>query len=67
MENFCGMKIAWNVLGIIGLLIGVVWTLQGLNILGGSFMSGQTEWLVFGVVLAVASLIALASTNFRQR
>ena len=30
-------------------------------------MSGQTQWLVFGVALAVASLIALASANFRQR
>ena len=61
------MKIARNVLGILGLLIGGVWMLQGMNILGGSFMSGQSQWIVIGAVLAVASLVALASTNFRQR
>ena len=61
------MKIARNVLGILGLLIGGVWMLQGMNILGGSFMSGQSQWIVIGAVLALASLVALASTNFRQR
>ena len=61
------MKIAQNVLGILGLLIGGVWMLQGMNILGGSFMSGQSQWIVIGAVLALASLVALASTNFRQR
>jgi uncharacterized membrane protein YphA (DoxX/SURF4 family) len=61
------MKIAWNVLGILGLLIGVVWMLQGLNILGGSFMSGQSQWFVIGAILAVASVVAIASANFRQR
>ena len=61
------MKIARNVLGILGLLIGGVWMLQGMSILGGSFMSGQSQWIVIGAVLAIASLVALASTNFRQR
>ena len=61
------MKIALNVLGVLGLLIGGVWMLQGLNILGGSFMSGQSQWFVIGAVVAVAGLAALASANFRQR
>ena len=61
------MKIALNVLSVLGLLIGGVWMLQGLNFLGGSFMSGQSQWFVIGAALAVASLIALASTNFRRR
>jgi hypothetical protein len=30
-------------------------------------MSGQSQWIVIGAVLAVASVIALASGNFRQR
>ncbi len=61
------MKIARNVFGILGLPIGGVWMLQGMNILGGSFMSGQSQWIVIVAVLAVASVIALASGNFRQR
>ena len=67
MEGPRGMKIVLNVGGVLGLLIGGVWMLQGLNILGGSFMSGQSQWLVIGAILAAASLFALASANFRRR
>jgi len=36
------------------LLIGIVWILQGINILPGSFMTGDIKWAVFGVLLAGA-------------
>ena len=61
------MKLGLNVLGLLGLLIGGVWTLQGLNILGGSFMSGQTQWLALGAVCAVASLALLSWVNWSRR
>lgn len=32
-------------------VIGVIWILQGLNILPGSFMTGDIKWTVFGVGL----------------
>lgn len=35
------------------LLIGLVWVLQGLNILPGSFMTGQIIWAVYGAPLAI--------------
>jgi hypothetical protein len=35
------------------LLIGVVWILQGLNILPGSFMTGDIKWAVFGAILVL--------------
>ena len=40
-------------LAVVLLLVGVVWTLQGSNILPGSFMTGRTEWFVAGVVTIV--------------
>ncbi len=61
------MKIGSNIAGILGLLIGGVWMLQGLNILGGSFMSGQNQWFVIGAVVAAASLGWLAFANLRGR
>jgi hypothetical protein len=61
------MKLGLNLLGVLGLLIGAVWTLQGLNILGGSFMSGQSQWLAIGAVCAVASLALLGWVNFGRR
>ena len=42
------MRIALNVLGVLFLLMGCVWFLQGINILPGSFMTGQTKWAVYG-------------------
>ena len=41
-------------------LMGGVWLLQGVGILPGSFMTGQTFWAVMGViVLAVGSFLVL--------
>ena len=35
-------------------LAGVVFTLQGVGVIGGSFMSGTTTWAVAGPVIALA-------------
>ena len=36
------MKITLNIFGGLLVLTGVVWFLQGINVLPGSFMTGQT-------------------------
>jgi len=59
------MKILGRVLSILLLLIGAVWFLQGVNILPGSFMTGQTEWAVYGV-LTIAAGIALFVFSTRR-
>ncbi len=48
------------VIGIIALLVGIVWVLQGADILLGSFMSGSGLWLGIGAVLVVLGIILLA-------
>ena len=53
------------VIGLILLAIGVVWTLQGLDLLGGSVMSGVTMWAIIGPVVAIAGAI-LAITGYRR-
>jgi hypothetical protein len=40
-------------LGVLLVLIGLIWTLQGLNVLGGSVMSGVTLWAVIGPIVAI--------------
>ena len=40
-----------GIFGVLLLLLGALWSLQGLNVLPGSIMSGQTMWLVIGIVL----------------
>lgn len=42
-------------------LVGVVWLLQGVGVLPGSFMTGQLFWAVMGVILlVVGSLLIFA-------
>jgi hypothetical protein len=47
-------------------LAGVVFTLQGVGVIGGSFMSGTTTWAVIGPVMALAGL-ALVIAGLRRR
>jgi hypothetical protein len=47
------MKIALNVIGVILMIPGVIWFLQGINVLPGSFMTGQIQWAINGGVLIV--------------
>jgi hypothetical protein len=50
-------RAALLLLGVLIMLAGVVFTLQGVGVLGGSFMSGATVWAVAGPVIAVIGLI----------
>ncbi len=45
------------VLGVVLLLTGLLWTLQGLGVVGGSPMSGVTLWAVVGPVVALLGLL----------
>ena len=54
----------------LGALIGVagiVWTLQGLGYVTGSFMTGATLWAVIGPVTALAGLVLMAFGLLRRR
>jgi len=52
-------KILLVVIGIAAVLAGLVWTMQGLGYIGGSFMSGATVWAVIGPVVALAGLLLI--------
>ena len=42
--------------GIFLVALGLVWTLQGVGVLGGSVMSGSITWALIGPVVAVAGI-----------
>jgi hypothetical protein len=50
------MRIFWSLLGVVLIFAGAVWILQGINILPGSFMTGQTQWAVYGGIALVIGL-----------
>jgi hypothetical protein len=52
--------------GFLLTLAGVVFTLQGVGVLGGSVMSGVTFWAVAGPVIVLAGVI-LAAIGLRDR
>jgi uncharacterized membrane protein HdeD (DUF308 family) len=60
------MRIVLNVVGVLCLLVGCIWILQGINILPGSFMTGQTKWALYGCLIAVVGIVALISANRRR-
>ena len=47
------MKLFGTIVGLLLVLVGIVWILQGANIVGGSVMSGQSQWLYIGIVVAL--------------
>ncbi len=48
------MKIFLNIVGILLALFGIVWFLQGMNLMPGTPMSGQLIWVVIGVAVFIA-------------
>lgn len=46
--------------GVLLLLLGLVWTLQGVGVLGGSPMTGVTLWALIGPVVGIAGLLVIA-------
>jgi hypothetical protein len=59
------MRWIWLIIGVLLLLSGVVWTLQGLDLLGGSSMTGDTKWAVIGPIVAIAGVV-LAGFGLRR-
>ncbi len=56
-----GRKVGMAVVGVILLLLGIVFALQGANVIGGSaLMSGNSTYIYVGGVVAVVGLIILA-------
>lgn len=43
------------VISIALLLVGLLWIGQGIGLLGGNAMSGQSVWALIGAVLVVAA------------
>lgn len=53
-------------LGALLVVVGAVWTLQGLGYIGGSAMSGVALWAVVGPVVVILGLL-LAVRGGRKR
>ena len=61
------MRIVMLIVGVLLLLVGCVWILQGINVLPGSFMTGQTKWAVNGAIAAVVGVVLIVMSRRRAR
>lgn len=50
------IKVIFKVLAVMLVLAGGIWVLQGINILPGSFMTGDPQWAVNGAITIVIGL-----------
>jgi hypothetical protein len=39
------------------MLVGLLWILQGAGLVGGSFMTGQSRWLLIGIAAAILGAV----------
>jgi hypothetical protein len=60
-------KLALRIVGALLMLVGVVWFLQGINVLPGSFMSGQMRWAVNGIIAVAIGLVLVVAFGRRRQ
>lgn len=61
------MRIALKSVGVILMLVGAVWFLQGIGVLPGSFMTGQLQWAIYGGIAFVAGACSLFAAGRLRR
>ncbi|HTK66398.1 MAG TPA: hypothetical protein VL595_28740 [Pseudonocardia sp.] len=50
-----------TVVGGFAVLLGGLWFLQGIGLVGGSFMTGSRLWLFIGLIVALAGFAVLGN------
>jgi len=60
------LRITLSIVGIVLVIFGCIWFLQGINVLPGSFMTGQIQWAVYGGIAVVVGVGLLVWANRRK-
>jgi len=60
------MKVILTIISVLLILVGLVWFLQGINILPGSFMTGQSQWAVYGGITMIVGLVLIVFANQKR-
>jgi hypothetical protein len=62
------MRIISSLIGVVMILGGTVWILQGLNLaFRVGFMVGDIHWTIYGAILALVGIAEVIWSNIRQR
>lgn len=65
------MRVVSSVIGLLLVLMGGVWILQGLNLAWGalsrSFMQGDQHWAFYGAIVLIVGVCQIVWSNMRQQ
>ena len=62
------MRMLLTIVGALLVLMGGVWILQGINVLPGSFMTGQMQWAVYGAItVVIGAALFIASGRLKAK
>jgi len=50
------MKVALLIVAAVLILLGALWALQGIGVIGGSAMSGNSMWAIIGPIVVVVGI-----------
>jgi len=48
--------------GVLLIVVGAVWTVQGIGTLKGSFMTGSRAWMWIGITCVCAGIVVLVTS-----
>lgn len=64
------MRVISSLIGILLIVMGGIWVLQGLNLAWGtlsrSFMEGNQHWVVYGAIVSIVGICQVIWSNTRQ-
>ncbi len=64
------MRVISSLLGLLMVLMGGIWILQGLNLAWGSlsrsFMEGEPHWAIYGAIVLAIGIAQIVWSNTRQ-
>jgi hypothetical protein len=55
------MRFTLKIVALVLVVFGGIWFLQGVNVLPGSFMTGQLQWAVYGGIAVAAGISILVA------
>ena len=65
------MRVISSLIGVLMVLMGGIWILQGLNLAWGSlsrsFMQGNQHWAFYGAIMLIVGVCQVVWRNTRQR